>query len=170
MSHGDFPGDREPVFVRSGGPYVYNPRNPVGRVLIVLSLIVTGGTLYYLFAGSSWSDGELRSAVHEVPDALGAEPHTLPSIWSAAGHIEELIEEAVVDAGGTMAPSHGVTVEAVGEHGPYEVTARDTDTAFCLTVTQSVSEEGGFTVPDAGGGGTRVPEYDLTTTVAEGRC
>ncbi|HEX5565367.1 MAG TPA: hypothetical protein VFY14_00220 [Streptomyces sp.] len=169
MSH----DDHGPVFIRSKwgtNHYVYNHRNPVGRVLIVLALVLGSGTLFTLYASSSWSEGELRDAVHAAPAVLAAEPHVIPGFMSPADQIKGLVEDAVTDSGGRWAPDHGVTARAMGEYGPYEITADDTDAVFCMHVAQSVSSRGGTAVPGADGGSTRISEYDLTATVDEGHC
>lgn len=167
MRHGD---DHEPVFLRSEwgtNRYVYNHRNPVGRALIVLSLLFVAGLVFHLFAGASWRNDDLRDAAHEAVDALAAQPHTLSGYKSPARQIADLIEEAVDDADDSWLPGLDVTVEPMGEHGPYEITADGADTAFCMNVARSTVDAGDAS---GSGGGTDTTEYDLIPSLREGRC
>lgn len=87
--------DAEPVFVRSAwgtNRYVYNPNDPVGRALIVGSVLFAIGGIYSLYASTAWSEGELWDAVHGATRALEAEPQRVSSY---AGGYEALIREAV---------------------------------------------------------------------------
>jgi hypothetical protein len=118
--------------------------------------------------GNAWSNDELRQAVGQAASALEEEPH------AGTGHDDysSLIEQEVTDAGEGMGPAYAVDVEAVDSAGgAYEITAQDADAAFCMSLSQSESDTGGFSVPGAGDQpNTFVPDYDLTATVAEGSC
>ncbi|MEU3006011.1 MULTISPECIES: hypothetical protein [unclassified Streptomyces] len=72
--------DDEPILVRSNwgtSRYVYNPRHPVGAGLIIGSLLFAGLFLCSLRARGSWSEDELRDAVHVAVRDLEATPQTL---------------------------------------------------------------------------------------------
>lgn len=167
MRHDD---DHEPVFIRSKwgtNGYVYNHRNPVGRTLIVLSLLVAGAGLLMMPGRPSFGEGDLRDAVHEATDALAARPHTLSEYGSPAQQIADLIEEAVDDADDSWLPGPDVTVEPMGKHGPYQITASGTDTAFCMNVARSAVDAGDGSGSD---GDMYAAEYDLIPSLREGRC
>nr|WSX47636.1 hypothetical protein OG409_00770 [Streptomyces sp. NBC_00974] len=79
--------DREPVFKRSKWGtqrYYYNPRNPIGLTLIIISLLFTG-TMMLLMANRAgpfapepaprWSPPRVRILVATT----GQHPHTLAS-------------------------------------------------------------------------------------------
>ncbi|WP_406330999.1 hypothetical protein [Streptomyces sp. NBC_00203] len=128
------PRDDEPVFVRSKwgtNRYVYNPNNPLGLVLIIGSLLFAAGGMYYLRASSShpdtsWSEGELRSAVHQAAQDLEKEPQYTDAYLGYG----ETIKGAVEQTG--KGPSYGVRVST----GPYDytVTGDGTDAKFCMQV------------------------------------
>ncbi|WP_327429704.1 hypothetical protein [Streptomyces sp. NBC_01236] len=128
------PRDDEPVFVRSKwgtNRYVYNPNNPLGLVLIIGSLLLALGGMYYLRASSphpnsTWSEGELRSAVHQAAQDLEKEPQYTDT-YRGYG---EAIKGAVEQTG--KGPSYGVRVST----GPYNytVTGDGTDAKFCMHV------------------------------------
>jgi len=57
----------------------------------------------------------------------------------------------------------------VGMTTPSRLTA--TNTALCKSISQTDSDEGGFTVPGVGDqSSTYVPGYDLKAAVDDGRC
>ncbi|MEU9365984.1 hypothetical protein AB0D71_14760 [Streptomyces avermitilis] len=116
---------------------------------------------------SSWSAGELGQAVEQAASALEEEPR----IDDEYSDYSDLIEQEVEDAGEGMGPGYAVNVESADSRDDYEITAEGTDVAYCMSVSQTESDEGGFTVPGAGDQqGTYVPEYDLNATTAEGAC
>ncbi|CAM5406413.1 hypothetical protein [Streptomyces badius] len=159
--------DDEPIFIRSNwgtSRYVYNPRNPVGMGLIIGSLLFAAVFLYSLHSRSSWSEGELRDAVHVAVRDLEATPQTLGS-WT--GSYASMIRDALEKSG--KGPSTGgLHVEDADD--PYdkdadpavdlfEVTAEDVDATFCLSMSPPRPE------PDM----TSV-EVSLSVTVVEGEC
>ncbi|WP_175410290.1 hypothetical protein [Streptomyces sp. TRM64462] len=151
----------EPVFVRRGGKYVYNHRNPVARVLMVVSLLLVGWLVYDMYDDGRWSDGELRDAVHTAARSMEAEPRR-ESYLSTFGY-DSLIKDEIY-AGGE-GPEHSVQVtDAGGGTGTrFEVTTPDTDTAYCVSVSPPRPEgPRDLTAPDA--------EVQLSVAVAEGAC
>ncbi|MFF4166524.1 hypothetical protein [Streptomyces sp. NPDC001741] len=161
--HGD-----EPVFRRSQWGttrYVYNARNPVGRGLIIGSLLFAVGALYYLQASSSWSEGELHDAVHSAARTLEAEDQVVGS-W--AGDYRSMIRDAIEDSG--EGPSTGSTVhvsevddtydrDAGASVDRFEVSTEDVDTVYCLSVSPQEPE---FTMSSV--------EVAVSVTVNENRC
>ncbi|MFD4594704.1 hypothetical protein [Streptomyces rubiginosohelvolus] len=158
----------EPIFIRSNwgtSRYVYNPRNPVGMGLIIGSLLFAAVAMYSLRASSSWSEGELRDAVHAAVRDLEATPRTLGS-WT--GGYQSVIRDAVEESGEGPTSGGGVYVDAADD--PYdedadpsvdlfEVTAKDVDAAFCLSVSPPEPEAVLTSV-----------EVSLSISVEEGRC
>ncbi|SDL02448.1 hypothetical protein [Streptomyces indicus] len=142
-------GTHEPVFIRSRwgtSRYVYNHRNPVGVALIIGSLLFAGIMLYSLQAGSSWSEGELRDAIHQAVEELdgAADPNgELLSDSPLAGvddynpyamYDQGLIESAIEDTG--IGAPHGLLVQdAESGASGYEVTTLDTDSTYCIRLT-----------------------------------
>ncbi|MFD4336201.1 hypothetical protein ACFWPP_03150 [Streptomyces anulatus] len=160
--------DDEPIFVRSNwgtSRYVYNPNHPIGVALIIGSLLFAAGGMYYLFSSSSWSEGELRDAVHTAVRDLESEPHTFSS-WT--GGYDRLIRDALEGSG--EGPSNGGMVYVDEANDPYdedadpsvdlfEVTAKDVDAAFCLSVSPPEPESALESIT-----------VSLSVTVEEGRC
>lgn len=157
----------EPILIRSNwgtSRYVYNPRNPVGMGLIIGSLLFAAIAMYSLRASSSWSEGELRDAVHVAVRDLEASPQTLGA-WT--GDYASMIRDALKKSG--KGPSvGGLHVEDADD--PYdkdadpavdlfEVTAEDVDTTFCLSVSPPEPEPGMTSV-----------EVSLSIAVEEGGC
>ncbi|MCH0538986.1 hypothetical protein I3F58_05330 [Streptomyces sp. MUM 203J] len=163
-------GDR--VFVRSGGRWVYNTGNPVGRVLIVVSLLVAAGWLSHMFASGRWSEGELRDAVHGAARALEAEAKPDYLLWYG-GDYTSAIRDAVEATG--EGPEHGlVAVDEISDDtgtgtdagttaDRFEITTEDTSTAYCMSVSPPVPDEPRD--PLAPGAVIR-----LSVEVEEGRC
>ncbi|MGW6589562.1 hypothetical protein [Streptomyces globisporus] len=160
--------DDEPIFVRSNwgtSRYVYNPRNPVGMGLIIGSLLFAAVAMYSLRASSSWSEDELRDAVHVAVRDLEATPRTVSS-WT--GSYDSMIRDAVEESG--EGPTSGGAVYVDEADDPYDeeadpsvdrfqVTAEDVDTAFCLSVSPPEPEPALADI-----------EVSLAITVVEGRC
>ncbi|WP_405890597.1 hypothetical protein OG427_23815 [Streptomyces sp. NBC_00133] len=141
----------------------------IGRVVVFAAagIMLFQGCSAMSFADeTSWSKSEFKEAVQSAAVSLAEDSH----VDSSAGGYASLIESEVGDAGEGKGPSYAVDVKAVGESDDYEVTARGEDFVFCMHVSQSESEEGGFAVPGADGSSTVVPEYELTATVDEGSC
>ncbi|MGW7406903.1 hypothetical protein ACWGI9_24815 [Streptomyces sp. NPDC054833] len=121
---------------------------------------------------SSWSGEELRQAVTQAASSIEDEPQ----VSSPSEDYSTLIEDAVTDAGKGLGPSYAVSVEATdsdpeSKAGDYVVTADGADAAFCMSITRSLSDDGGFSVPGVDDqSGTYVPAYDLKASVSEGRC
>ncbi|GGV29798.1 hypothetical protein GCM10010293_29720 [Streptomyces griseoflavus] len=156
----------EPVFVRSRwgtNRYVYNPASPVGRALIVGSLLFGGIALWLLHDDASWSEGELRDAVHAAVAELDGGP---VEVGGWRGDYAQVITEAVRNSG--EGPEHGsLRVSDHRERGDgggaptadrFEVGSDDVEDVYCLSV--SPPWPGTFTVVSV----------DLTVTVAAGRC
>ncbi len=156
----------EPVFVRSRwgtNRYVYNPDSPVGRALIVGSLLFGGIGMYVLHNNSSWSEGELRNAVHAAMAGLNAGP---TEVGGWRGGYTQVISEAIKDSG--EGPEHGsLHVSAYREWGDgggapvadrFEVRSDDVEDVYCLSVSPPEPET--FTVVSV----------DLVVTVDAGRC
>ncbi|MEU4230848.1 hypothetical protein AB0F17_41715 [Nonomuraea sp. NPDC026600] len=149
--------DVEPVFVRSKwgtARYVYNPRHPMGVALIVGSLLLAVGGMYYINDRANWSEGELRDAVHGAARVLEVEPQTV-SLFTG---YEELIYEAIRNTG--AGPAHGsVKVSAMRADGyganrttdDFEIRSDDVDGVYCLRVSPPQ--------PDA-------PKSSVTTTLS----
>ncbi|MFI7245068.1 hypothetical protein [Streptomyces qinglanensis] len=149
--------DSEKVFLRSKwgtGRYVYNPYNPVGRMLIVLSLVIGGVVLYgysrsgFLGPSASWEAEDLRLAVIDASEELsgasqfgpasggGMYPEILRSHIAENGPVpaqESLYEEALVVELASDPPRDGM-LKGGAEIAAYNVTASGTDAAFCLNV------------------------------------
>ncbi|MCZ7461988.1 hypothetical protein [Streptomyces sp. WMMC940] len=152
----------EPIFIRKGGHFAYNPKNPVGRVLIVGSAVVVVGFMYHLFDDAQWSEGEFRDAVRGAAVYLEAEPQVL------RGHLgyEERIEEAVKGTG--EGPEHTVvrvepvdtSDEAADGADLFEISTDDIGTPSCMRVSPPQSE------PDA----LRLETVRVQVEVAEGPC
>ncbi|MGW6397315.1 hypothetical protein [Streptomyces sp. NPDC055134] len=149
MSHDREHPDDDRVFVRSTwgtNRYVYNPRNPVGRVLIVGSLLFAAGALYALYQPDlfrgGWESDDLGTAVTGATTKLSQEKQFGPG--SAAGLFPDIVKQEIARHG--HGPEDALTVTLASdtpestlyEGGPedadYSVTARGTDTAFCLHV------------------------------------
>ena len=82
-----------------------------------------------------------------------------------------MIEEAVADASEKQIPVYRVTAQPVGDTDDYEITTDRTDTVYCMSIKQSASDSGGFSVPGrSGGSDSFVPEYDLKVSVTKGGC
>lgn len=160
--------DDEPIFVRSDwgtSRYVYNPNHPIGVALIIGSLLFAAGGMYYLHASSSWSEGELRDAVHTAVRDLESERHTF-STWT--GGYDRLIRDALEESG--EGPSTGGVLHVEDANDPYdenadpsvdlfEVTAKDVDATFCLGVSPPEPEPALENIT-----------VSLSVTVEEGRC
>ncbi|MDI9885048.1 hypothetical protein QMZ92_11745 [Streptomyces sp. HNM0645] len=153
----------EPIFIRKRGRFVYNPRNPVGRLLIVGGAVVVVGFMYHLFDDARWSEGEFRDAVREAAVRLEAEPQVLRGYLG----YEERIEEAVKGTG--QGPEHAVVrVEAVdepdaagaGDADVFEISTDDVGFPYCMRVSPPQPE------PDA----LRLEKVRIAVEVAEGPC
>lgn len=123
---------------------MYNARNPIGLALIVISVVVAAGYMYYLFDGSRWSESEWRDAVHEAARDLESEPQAL----SGGARYEYWIEDAIKATG--VGPEHAlIRVDAVQEsdaavdggpttdrgHDAFEVSTDDLETTYCVRVS-----------------------------------
>ncbi|MEU7278490.1 hypothetical protein AB0A69_06830 [Streptomyces sp. NPDC045431] len=129
--------DHEPVFVRSKwgtNRYVYNPRNPVGVALIVLSLLFAAGAMYSLRASSQWSEDELRDAVHRAAGTLDGSPQRKYD-WTGHSDYSSLIDDAIRKTG--VGPRFGARVSEVGDETHlYEIGSDDTEDVHCMTITE----------------------------------
>ncbi|WP_432121593.1 hypothetical protein [Streptomyces sp. S1] len=160
----------EPVFVRSGwgtGRYVYNHRNPAGLALIVLTSLIALGGLFGIRAESTWSEGEIRDAVHQgVADLDGKGHYT--SLTSDRGL---LIAEAIRETG--IGPRYGVETRKE-EDGGYAVGTEDTDTEYCVRVTLTPDPDPPVVFPGAEDlpppGPDMLAFYVSHATFSEGAC
>ncbi|OII60551.1 hypothetical protein BJP40_09805 [Streptomyces sp. CC53] len=173
----------EPVFKRIGGRWAYNPGNPVGRALIVGSLLFAVAMMYGLHASSRWSEGELRDAVHAAADALEGQPQRNGTI--AFSGYAGIVEDAVEATGTGPEYALGLHVAEMNSEtdgdGPgtaaadrFEITTDDTTTAYCLSVSpprSRVESAAGAHQPGSGNGWQAVTaETVLSVEVAEGGC
>lgn len=163
--------DDEPVFIRSRWGtkrYVYNWGNPVGRALIVGSLVFAVVSMYILSARSTWSEGELHDAVHEAARSLQEKPKEI----NLYDDYDSLIREAIEDTG--EGPAHGkVAVDRVsGLPGPgstgagntsgtddFDITSDDVLDAYCMRIAPHEPDVTRSSVT-----------LQLTVVVEEGRC
>lgn len=158
---------REPVLVRSRwgtNRYVFNPANGIGLTLIALTLLAVAGGWFLVKENSSWSERELRSAVEKAAASLEEKEHANDEFSDYSASIGEGIRRS------GEGPRHSYDVRAVGDADRYEINADGVDTAFCMHVEQTESDEG-IPVPGGKDGkGTVMPLHELSTTVDEGRC
>ncbi|MFJ7997978.1 hypothetical protein ACIQ7D_12640 [Streptomyces sp. NPDC096310] len=143
--------DADRVLIRSKwgtSRYVYNPRNPVGRALIVGSLLFAAGGMFLLHhpdllsPSDDWDGDELRTAVTTAAAELSREAQFGPG--GAALTYDDILRGRIARAG--QGSEDGLTValasdrpkSALYDGGPeqadYTVTAAGTDAAFCLSV------------------------------------
>ncbi|MFG2335528.1 hypothetical protein [Streptomyces yangpuensis] len=148
----------EPVFVRHPRTrqYVYNPHNQVGRALIVIAPIVAIGVLYSLYTSWHWSEGELRTAVHQAADTLNARPRYANDATPQEGMIRDAVKET--GAG----PGHGLKIRGDGTVG-YTIATEDTATAFCMRLTL-------IPVNPTSAYPAALERHHVTATVVEGAC
>ncbi|MFJ9035503.1 hypothetical protein ACIRF8_02755 [Streptomyces sp. NPDC102406] len=155
-----FPGGRGPSAGASSG---------WRRVLFLVIAVVAAYQGYKglrLVDETSWSADELRQSVRQAAAALEEETH----LDDPYEDYSSLIRDEVVEAGEGLGPAFRVDVEAVGRSS-YHVTATGAGDGYCMHLSQSEDEEGGFMVPGAGDQGpTRVPEYTLSARVGQGAC
>ncbi|MGX4690339.1 hypothetical protein [Streptomyces sp. JNUCC 63] len=142
--------DADRVFVRSRwgtNRYVYNPHNPVGRALIVGSLLLAFGGVYWLHRqgqnsdSGAWGRDELRSAVTEASAELSHEATFGPGSLLP---FEYVLRDSIVAHGRGVQDGLSVTPASKqpksalsngsSEQGDYTVTAEGTDAAFCVHV------------------------------------
>ncbi|MGW0764150.1 hypothetical protein [Streptomyces sp. NPDC002676] len=161
--------DADRVFIRSKwgtNRYVYNPDNPVGRALIVGSLLFAAGGMWLLYHSGgpgSWGGDDLRSAVTTATGELSKEALLGPG----SGDYDAILRERIARDGNgpedalsvTLASPEPESMMFTGgpEQARYSVTAHGTDTAFCLDV-QGMKRKAQM-------------GYDsLTITVTDGAC
>ncbi|GGT52011.1 hypothetical protein [Streptomyces purpureus] len=130
--------NHEPVFVRSKwgtSRYVYNPNNPAGLALIVLSVLFAIGGMYSMRSSSEWSEDELREAVHQAARTLD-DSSTSQTEWTVHVDYGPRIRDAIARTG--AGPRYGVDVSEVEDDAHvYEITADDADAAHCMTITEA---------------------------------
>lgn len=141
--------DADRIFIRSKwgtNRYVYNPHNPVGRALIVGSLLFTVGGMYLLYhpgllsSSDDWDGGELRSAVTAATAELSSEAEFGPGTIN----YQDILQAAIARHGRSSQDAPTVTLASEPpesalfgggvEQAEYTVAAEGTDTAFCLNV------------------------------------
>ncbi|MFE3740374.1 hypothetical protein [Streptomyces sp. NPDC059134] len=166
--------DADRVFIRSkwgAGRYVYNPHNPVGRALIVGSLLFAAGGMFLLYhpgllgASDDWDGKELRTAVTGAAGELSREAQLGPG--SAGVPYESILSERIARVG--RGSEDGLTVVLASERpksalydggtekADYTVTATGADAAFCLGVIAMKNK--------------RAMGYDyVSTTIADNAC
>ncbi|MGW4052954.1 hypothetical protein ACWENA_19190 [Streptomyces sp. NPDC004779] len=162
--------DDEHVLVRSRwgtSRYVYNHRNPVGLALIVLTPLLALGALIGMRAESTWSEGELRDAVHAGIQRLDGGRHYTVLEGDHGG----LITEAIRRSG--IGPEYGVETREAGA-GRYTVSTADTTASYCAHVTLTLDEEPPVVFPDAADlpppGPDMLAFYVSHATVGDGPC
>ncbi|MFF8591342.1 hypothetical protein ACF061_07805 [Streptomyces sp. NPDC015220] len=165
--------DSDRVFIRSKwgtNRYVYNPDNPVGVALIVGSLLLAFGGMYWMHrqgqnvGRDGWRGDELRSAVTAASAKLSRQTVFGPG---SLVPFESVLQEDIIALGRGV--QNGLAVTPASERpksrptggGPeqrdYTVTAEGTTAAFCVHA-YAVKREG-------------AAAYDsVTVSVADGPC
>ncbi|MFJ7779266.1 hypothetical protein [Streptomyces yangpuensis] len=123
---------------------------------MVIAPIAAISVLYSLYSSWHWSEGELRTAVHQASDALNAKLHYA----SRTTPQEDLVRNAVEESG--TGPGHGLSARGDGVAG-YTISTEDTDGAFCMYLTLTPVYTGNA-YPAA------LERHHVTATVAEGPC
>ncbi|MEW2489515.1 hypothetical protein [Streptomyces sp. NPDC048411] len=146
-----------------------NPHNPVGRALIIGSLLFAVGGMYFLYhpgllSGSdNWDGDELRSGVTAATAKLSSEAQFGPGTIN----YEEILQAGIAEKGHSSQDAVTVTLASEppdsavfnggAEQADYTVTADGTDTAFCLKVYAMKRKQ--------------AMGYDfVTTSIGEGAC
>ncbi|SHN08045.1 hypothetical protein [Streptomyces yunnanensis] len=142
--------DADRIFIRGRwgtNRYVYNPRNPIGRALIVGSLLFAVCGVFLLkynpelLSGTDgWDGDELRSAVSVATTELAREAEFGPGTINYEDILQAHIakhgrssKEALTIALASEPPRSALYYGGT-EHAYYSVTAKGTGTAFCLNV------------------------------------
>ncbi|MFB6988183.1 hypothetical protein ACFC0C_31590 [Streptomyces sp. NPDC056178] len=142
-------GQDERIFIRSKwgtNRYVYNPGHPVGRALIVGSLLFGLGGMYLLYhpgllnGADTWDAGELRSAVAAATTELSNDARFGPGTVN----FEDILEADIAKHGHSSQhaltvvlasePPESALIDGGAEQADYTVTAEGTDAAFCVEV------------------------------------
>ncbi|MGW1014492.1 hypothetical protein ACWD4X_31185 [Streptomyces termitum] len=154
--------DREPVFVRRGR-WVYNSRNPVARVLMLLTAAGLVGSYLYVSDQGQWSESELRDAVHGAARDLEAEPQKVYFGYDSMirdaieatdeGPVSDLVIRATDDG-------HGSDAASVPTEDSFEVSAAHMPETFCMRLSPPEP-------PRALG---KTPTVSLTVRVSRGDC
>ncbi|MGP9020135.1 hypothetical protein ACT1U9_17265 [Streptomyces sp. BR1] len=128
----------EPVFTRINGRFAYNPANPVGLALIVLTLVVVGVGIYVVNDQTHWSSGELRDAVHQAAHDLdGSTQRNIdPSEAFSGNDYARTIEDAMNNTDAAQWFTDPVVLRGHGKDpSAYDITGPGTDAAFCMHLT-----------------------------------
>ncbi|MEV6199056.1 hypothetical protein AB0M64_03680 [Streptomyces sp. NPDC051771] len=155
-------GDHDPVFVRKGR-WVYNTRNPVGRVLTIAAVVGLVGFYLYVSDTGQWSEAELRDAVHEAARELEAQPQRVYFGYDSMirdaieatdeGPVSDLVIRATDDGNGSSAAS-------IPTEDSFDVSAAHTSETFCMRLSPPEP-------PRALG---KTPTVSLTVQVSRGDC
>ncbi|MEU6660475.1 hypothetical protein [Streptomyces sp. NPDC046821] len=138
------------VFVRSKwgtSRYVYNADNPIGMALIIGSLLFAAAGMYWLYHPdlfeSGWKGDDLRKGVSGATAELSAEKRSGPGGDSYL--FADILKQDIVEHGQGPADALKVTLASEPaqwdvlkgglQKASYSVSARGTDTAFCLHVS-----------------------------------
>ncbi|MFJ6784721.1 hypothetical protein [Streptomyces yangpuensis] len=128
----------------------------MGRALTFVAPVFAVGVVYSLYSSWHWSEGELRTAVHQAADALNARPRYVNPGAPQDGLVRDTVEEA-----GT-GPGHGLSVGGNGTDG-YTISTQDTAAAFCMHLTLTPVDPG-RPFPAA------LERHHVKATVTEGTC
>jgi hypothetical protein len=164
--------DADRIFIRSTwgtNRYVYNPHNPVGRALIIGSLLFAVGGMYLLYhpgllgGSGNWDGGELRSAVTEATAELSSEAQFGPGSIGYGDILQARIAEKGHSSQDALTvtlasePPDSAVLNGGAEQADYTVTADGTDTAFCVEVYAMKRKQ--------------AMGYDfVTTSIGDGAC
>ncbi|MEU5437645.1 hypothetical protein AB0G73_30310 [Streptomyces sp. NPDC020719] len=127
----------EPVFMRVNGRFAYNPANPVGLTLIILTLVVVGVGIYVVNDETNWSRGELRDAAHQAAHDLDGttQRNYAPSEAFSGNDYARIIEDAMNNTGAAQWFTDPLVLRSSGKDpSAYDITGPGTDAAFCMHV------------------------------------
>lgn len=101
----------------------------------MITIVAVPVGMWYLFAGSRWSEGEFRDAVHASARDLEARPQNVGTFYG----YKQLIRDAIERTG--KGPSHGAVqvspANASGDDnylGEFDITTRDVDSTYCMSI------------------------------------
>ncbi|WP_329399992.1 hypothetical protein [Streptomyces melanogenes] len=135
----------EPVFTRVNGRFAYNPANPVGLTLILLTLAFVAVAVLVVNDQSDWSEGELRDAARQAAHDLdGSTQRAIdPSPAFSGGDYARTIEDAMKNTGAAQWFVDPVVLRGHGKDASaYDITGAGTDAAFCMHLTVSPFGDG----------------------------
>ncbi|MFD9488176.1 hypothetical protein ACFWBX_30270 [Streptomyces sp. NPDC059991] len=130
----------EPVFTRVNGRFAYNPANPVGLTLILLTLVFVGVAMYVVNDQTHWSEGELRDAAHQAAHDLDdtTQSNIDPSQRFSGNDYARTIEDAMKNTGAGQWFADPIVLRSHGtDQAAYDITGSGTYAAFCMHLTVS---------------------------------